>query len=155
MLYYEKSLNSAHQLDVGLNTFDNEPSISSTAALAASLGIGIGQEGLRAIDATDILASQPCDKTFFDWCQVEDSVAGKIPLHVQTQGPTTPAGGTPDVGPLPPLLQAAIASHIQIFELQTQDALLAFDPSYPGYSQYSSSYVQAILGADDVLGFSK
>jgi hypothetical protein len=155
-LNYEHSLGSAHQLDVGLNTFDNQPSISSTASLAASLGIGIGQEGLRAIDATDILSGQPCSAMFYDWCQVEDSVAGRIMLHVQTQGPTTPAGGDASLGPLPPLLQAALVNRIQVFELQTDDALLAFDPSYNptpnSQATYGAAYAQAVGTTAQTLG---
>jgi hypothetical protein len=56
------------------------------------------------------------------------------------------------MGPLPPLLQAGLTVHAQIFELYTQDWLTAFDPEYPGYTEYHADYAQAIASAAAVVG---
>jgi hypothetical protein len=56
------------------------------------------------------------------------------------------------MGPLPPLLQAGLTVHAQIFELYAQDWLIAFNPQYPGYAQYHAAYAQAIASAAAVVG---
>ena len=161
LIAYEGSLHSSHQLMAALNTFDDVPPGSDTAAWAAAAGIGFGFEGLQATDVSDIAQNTPCAA---DWCGLFDEYAGKVPLHVQTLGTSDPGPGTGPVssnensirtGPLPPLLEAALSLHAQIFELYPEDWELAFDPSYIGYATYHTAYSQAIDAAAAIVGVAK
>jgi hypothetical protein len=150
MLKFFNSLHSPDQLDIGLNIFEDTPPIATVAAEAASLGIGFGVEGLIGQNASEIQGNIPCID--FDWCRLFYDYAGMVPLRVQTLQASTPAGGESIVGPLPPLLKAALKIHAQIFEIYPQDALVAFDPNFPGYARFSQSYARAIASADATLG---
>lgn len=159
LIAFEGSLHSSHQLMVAINTFDAMPAPMTVAQEASQNGIGFGMEGLQASDAASISAGQPCGQS--NWCAVFNQYAGTVPLHLQTLYQTDPSGapatgsepkGIVRMGPLPPLLQAGLAVHAQIFELYAQDWLIAFDPQYPGYTQYHAAYAQAIDSAAAVVG---
>ena len=147
MIRFEGSLHSPKQLDVGLNTFDGVPAPTTVGREAARAGLGIGMQGLQARDVVDVQDHLPCA---VNWCAAFDQEAGKIPLHLQPLNATQPAGG--QIGPLPPLLQTGLALHAQIFELNPQDLLTAFDPQWPAYPQYHLGYAQAIEAATAVVG---
>lgn len=159
LIAFEGSLHANHQLMVAINTFDAMPAPMTVAQEASQNGIGFGMEGLQASDAASISAGQPCGQS--NWCAVFNRYAGTVPLHLQTLYQTDPSGapatgsepkGIVRMGPLPPLLQAGLAVHAQIFELYAQDWLIAFDPQYPGYAQYHAAYAQAIDSAAAVVG---
>lgn len=159
LVAFEGSLHANHQLMVAINTFDAMPSPEKVAQEASQDGIGFGMEGLQASDAAAISAGQPCGDS--NWCAVFTQFAGTVPLHLQTLYQSDPSGapatgseprGIVRVGPLPPLLQAGLTVHAQIFELYAQDWLIAFDPQYPGYAQYHAAYAQAIDSAAAVVG---
>jgi hypothetical protein len=120
--------------------------------------VGIAQ----ASDAAAISGGQTCGAS--NWCAVFTQFAGTVPLHLQTLYQSDPSGaaatgsepaGIVRMGPLPPLLQAGLAVHAQIFELYAQDWLIAFDPQYPNYAQYHAAYAQAIASAAAVVGTAK
>jgi hypothetical protein len=159
LIAFEGSLHATHQLMVAINTFDANPSPQAVAQEASQNGIGFGMEGLQASDAAAISAGTPCGAS--NWCAVFTQFAGTVPLHLQTLYQTDPSGapatgsepaGIVRMGPLPPLLQAGLTVHAQIFELYTQDWLIAFDPQYPGYTEYHAAYAQAIALAAAVVG---
>ncbi len=159
LIAFEGSLHAGHQLMVAINTFDAMPSPELVAQEASQNGIGFGMEGLQASDAAAISAGQPCGTS--NWCAVFTQFAGTVPLHLQTLYQSDPSGGPATgsepsgivrVGPLPPLLQAGLTVHAQIFELYAQDWLIAFDPQYPDYAQYHAGYAQAIDSAAAVVG---
>jgi hypothetical protein len=159
LIAFEGSLQSRHQLMVAINTFDSTPAPMTVAQQASQNGIGFGMEGLQASDAAAISAGQPCGDS--NWCAVFNQFAGTVPLHLQTLYQSDPSGapatgsepkGIVRVGPLPPLLQAGLAVHAQIFELYPQDWLIAFDPQYPGYAAYHAAYGQAIASAAAAVG---
>ncbi|HYS30479.1 MAG TPA: hypothetical protein VEQ12_13405 [Candidatus Limnocylindria bacterium] len=159
LVAFEGSLHANHQLMVAINTFDAMPSPEKVAQEASQDGIGFGMEGLQASDAAAISAGQPCCDS--NWCAVFTQFAGTVPLHLQTLYQSDPSGapatgseprGNVRVGPLPPLLQAGLTVHAQIFELYAQDWLIAFEPQHPGYAQYHAAYAQAIDSAAAVVG---
>jgi hypothetical protein len=159
LIAFEASLHSSHQLMVAINTFDAMPAPLVVAQEASQKGIGFGMEGLQASDAAAISTGTPCGSS--NWCAVFNQFAGAVPLHLQTLYQTDPSGapatgpepkGIVRMGPLPPLLEAGLAVHAQIFELYAQDWLIAFDPQYPGYAQYHATYAQALAAAAAVLG---
>jgi hypothetical protein len=162
LIAFEGSLHATHQLMVALNTFDDIPAPQTVAQEASQNGIGFGMEGLQASDAAAISGGQSCGAS--NWCAVFSQFAGTVPLHLQTLYQSDPSGapatgsepaGIVRVGPLPPLLQAGLAVHAQIFELYAQDWLIAFDPQYPNYAQYHADYAQAIASAAAVVGTAK
>jgi hypothetical protein len=53
----------------------------------------------------------------------------------------------PVTGTLQPLLQFAVAHGANAFEAYPEDLLIAFDPTYPGYSAYHTAYAAAIAAA--------
>ena len=159
LIDFEGSLHASHQLMVALNTFDANPSPQAVAQEASQNGIGFGMEGLQASDAVAISAGQPCGDS--NWCAVFTQFEGTVPLHLQTLYQSDPSGapatgseprGIVRVGPLPPLLQAGLTVHAQIFKLYAQDWLIAFDPRYPDYAQYHAAYARAIASAAAVVG---
>jgi len=150
MIGFLGSLHSGRQLVIGLNVGTNLPPITQEAQEAAARGIGFGEESLAGPEAADILSGRPCDQ--FNWCQLNTQYAGRVPLYVQSLYATSPNSAKPGEGPLPPLLEAALKVHVQIFEVYTSDLLLAFDPSFHNYAQYHESYVAAIAATARVVG---
>lgn len=159
VIAFEGSLHSSHQLMVAINTFDAMPAPMSVAQAASQVGIGFGMEGLQASDAAAISTGQACGES--NWCAVFNQYAGTVPLHLQTPYQTDPSGapatgsepkGIIRMGPLPPLLQAGLQVHAQIYELYAQDWLIAFDPQFPGYAQYHAAYAEALDAAAAVVG---
>jgi hypothetical protein len=150
MLNYEASLKSPKQLMlgvVGTNLIRNVP--QATAATAVAAGIGIGSQGMQAADITNY---PNCSS---GWCNLFNLYAGQVPLELQTIGLSCPAGvGQCPVdadqnatGSLVPLIPFGISHHAAVFEIYYRDWLLAFDPAYPGYSQYGAAYAQVLAQA--------
>jgi len=146
---FEGSLGSVHRVFGSLNYDD----MANGGAIAAAAGVGVGMEGMAKASADAVLTDQPCP--WVNWCATYASFAKKTPLYVQMFSYSDPSGNlhqTPPskqevTGPLPPLLQAGIAIHTQIFEIYQQDWLLALDPSYPGYATYHTEYLNALTAA--------
>ncbi len=161
MITFAASLHSRKQLLIGFNDYANEPPADEIAQWDAGTGIGFGFGGLQASDVSAYAAHQACGKT--NWCALYKQYAGRMPLFVQTLGQSFPGPevGTSLVptfaaaqatGPLPPLLETALAVHTQIFEIYAQDWLLAFDPGSAGYASYHTTYAQALARAAAVVG---
>ncbi len=161
MIAFAGGLHSPKQLIVSFNDYADFPPASQIAQEDAAAGVGFGFDGLQASDARAYGANQPCGQA--DWCALYNRYAGKMPLFVQTLGQSYPGAevGTSlaptllqaeATGPLPPLLRMSLALHTQIFELYSQDWLLAFDPNSAGYAQYHTQYAQALASAAAVVG---
>ncbi len=151
MLDYEKSLNSPKQLAVGLNAYGEPPKLDFSAVVAehaARDGIAIGNQGLSADDPRNDAAGKPC---MADWCRVFRQARGKVPLVLQTLGPTKP-DHSGDVGSLVDMLPFAVNQRVQIFEIYLQDWLVAYDPYTPGYPQHHEEYRRVLEDAAKVLG---
>ena len=151
MLDYQKSLNSPKQLAVGLNAYGEPPKLDFSAAVAEHAvkdGIAIGNQGLSADDARNDAAGKPC---MADWCRIFRLARGKVPLILQTLGPTHP-DHSGDVGSLADMLPFAVSQRVQIFEIYVQDWLVAYDPASPGYAQYHAEYRKALEDAAKALG---
>jgi len=151
MLDYQKSLNSPKQLAVGLNAYGEPPKLDFSAAVAERAvkdGIAIGNQGLSADDARNDAAGKPC---MADWCRIFRQARGKVPLILQTLGPTRP-DHSGDVGSLVDMLPFAVSQRVQIFEIYVQDWLVAYDPGSPGYAQYHAEYQKALEDAAKELG---
>jgi hypothetical protein len=146
------------QLNVSINSFANYPSSTQIAAEDAAWGIGFGFNGLQASDATAAAANNADPQCNADWCGLYNQYAGKVPLYIQTLQASDPGPGTSSTsestGPLPPLLSTALEMHTQIFELYAEDWLMAFDPTFPGYSEYHTKTAQALDSAASIVGTS-
>jgi hypothetical protein len=141
MLNYEGSLKSPKQLMlgvVGTNLMRNVPQAAAATAVAAH--IGFGSQGLEGKDITNY------PNCASDWCNLFNQYVGQVPLELQTISQSDPTGAGP-TGSLVPLLPFGISHHATVLEIYYQDWLLAFDPAYPGYSQYGSAYAQALTQA--------
>jgi hypothetical protein len=151
MLDYEKSLNSPKQLAVGLNAYGEPPKLDFSAAVAehaARDGIAIGNQGLSADDPRNDAVGKPC---MADWCRVFRQARGKVPLVLQTLGPTKP-DHSGDVGSLVDMLPFAVNQRVQIFEIYLQDWLVAYDQYTPGYPEHHEEYRRVLEDAAKVLG---
>jgi hypothetical protein len=141
MLDYEKSLASPKQLMVGINLVENDLNIpNAVAAKAVANGIGFGNQGLQLNDSVHFNAGQPCQG---NWCALFNRYSGQVPLELQTVSQSDPSGGPP-VGSLADLLPFAVSQHANVFEIYWEDWLVAYDPAFPGYSQYHVAYSQAV-----------
>jgi hypothetical protein len=150
MLDFQKSLNSPKQLALGLNAYGEPPKLDFSAAVAERAvkdGIAIGNQGLSADDARNDAEGKPC---MADWCRVFRQARGKVPLILQTLGPTRP-DHSGDVGSLVDMLPFAVSQRVQIFEIYVQDWLVAYDPAAPGYAQYHGEYRKALEDAAKAL----
>ena len=133
MLNYASTLKSPKRLMVGIDSYDSNSMPDSEAATAVTLHMAFGNQGMRA---TDITKYPHCSS---DWCNLFDQYTGNVPLELQTIELSNPAG-TGNVGSLVTLLPFAVSHHATILEIYCYDWLLAFDPSYPGYSKYGAAY---------------
>lgn len=140
MLNYESTLKSPKQMGVGIDSYDSDSMPESEAATAVSLKFGIGNEGLELSDVTNY---PHCGA---DWCALFDEYAGTVPMELQTYLLSDPTNNPP-VGSLVVLLPFAVSHHATVFEIYTDDWLLAYDPNYPGNATYGAGYVAAFKAA--------
>ncbi|HEY6767898.1 MAG TPA: putative Ig domain-containing protein [Candidatus Sulfotelmatobacter sp.] len=141
MLAYESTLKSPKQLMVGLDSVDSNDMPDSEAAAAISMHIAIGNQGMKA---NDITKYPHCSS---DWCDLfAEYKNSNLPLELQTIALSSPQGNAP-VGSLVTLLPFAVQNHATVLEIYTYDWLLAFDPSYPGYSTYGAAYASTFKAA--------
>jgi hypothetical protein len=134
----EKSLNSSVPLMTSINFVPGGGNVAPdrVAERAVADGIGFGYQGARASDITSYLSGQPCGA---DWCGLFGLYAGKVPLELQTAGPSSP-NGSGVVGSLASLIPFALRLYTQCFELNIADWLITYAPTYPGYSEYHAAY---------------
>ncbi len=140
MLNYEYTLKSPKPMGVGIDSVDTITMPESEAATAVSLKFGFGNQGFELSDITDY---PHCSA---DWCALFDQYAGSVPLELQTIALSDPTNNPP-VGSLVNLLPFAVSHHATVFEIYTDDWLLAFDPNYPGYKTYGAAYATAFKAA--------
>lgn len=142
MLTYESSLNSGKQLMVGVTPMGAPTTVvpSYVAPLAIPLHVGFGSQGLEQSDITNY------PNCTANWCNLFAQFAGQAPLELQTYLQSCP-DGTCTTGSLVNLVPFAVSHHASVLEIYYQDWLLAFDPSYPGNSEYGASYAQVLTQA--------
>lgn len=133
MLNYESTLKSPKELMVGIDSVDTDTMPESEAATAVSLKMAFGNEGMQLTDVTNY---PYCSS---DWCNLFNEYTGDVPLELQTIGVSSPENDPP-VGSLTVLLPFAVQNHATIFEIYTDDWLLAYDPNYPGNGTYGPAY---------------
>jgi hypothetical protein len=150
MMSQVASMNSSKkQLMVGIVGGGPDPVPAALAQAVVPEGIGFGSQGLKASDQ----ANYPSCTA--DWCNLFNQYAGQVPLELQTVGPSCPAGtgqcpsnlDASATGSLVPLIPWAATHKVDILELYHQDWLIAYDPNYPGNSQYGAAYATAIQAA--------
>ena len=91
MLDFEGSLHAAKQLMVSITPVQapghNPQEVSDfLAPIAVKNGIGFGNQGLST------MAMRDCTGMQADWCNLFERFQGKVPLEVQTLGPSCPQG---------------------------------------------------------------
>lgn len=147
MLSYEATLKSPKQIMVGLDSTNYFPTDQevTVAATAVAAQFGIGSQGLQKSDLTNY---PNCTS---DWCNLFNEYTGEVPLELQTFQVTDPTGAS-QTGSLVDLIPFAVQHHATILEVLWQDWLLAYDPNYPGNSQYGASYAQVLQAAAGVSG---
>jgi hypothetical protein len=145
MLNYEAILHSPKQLMLGVVGTDLFPSsdVAQEVATGVAGHIGFGSQGLQAIDLTNY---PNCTS---DWCNLFNQYVGQgVPLELQTIAPSDPTdSGVTATGSLVQLIPFAVSHHADILEIYYQDWLIAYDPNYPGNSQYGAAYAQVIQAA--------
>ena len=91
MVEFEGSLNSPKQLMVSITPV-RAPGVNPQAVadflapIAVKNGLGFGNQGLSA------QAMRDCTGMQADWCNLFERYKGKVPLEVQTLGPSCPGG---------------------------------------------------------------
>lgn len=154
MLDYTKSLPSTHPFLVALDGAPGPKSDDTYADIAGRAthdGIGFGTEALVNSSATWNTTTGGPSCLGMGFCWLFNKFQGKVPLEVQTIGPSSPNGSGP-VGSLVPLLAYSLDEHAQIFEVYFSDWLIAFDPHYPLYSAYHAVYGPALKAVARVVG---
>jgi hypothetical protein len=148
----ERSLNASKQLMTSINYVPGgaDAAPDQVAARAVADGIGFGYQGARASDISSYQSGQPCGA---DWCALFGQYAGRVPLELQTVSPSSP-NGSGVVGSLVNMIPFALALHVQCFELNIADWLIAYAPSFPGYAQYHTAYLAAFQDALAEVGSS-
>jgi hypothetical protein len=89
MLQFEGSLHAVRQLMVSITPVQspgaNPQEVSDfIAPIAVKYGIGFGNQGLSS------MAMRDCTGMQADWCNLFERFQGKVPLEVQTLGPSCP-----------------------------------------------------------------
>ena len=140
MMDYEKGLKSPHQLMIGLTFIDGETVTDLVAAHAVLDGIGFGNQGFQLSDISSYANGKDCQG---NWCNLFVQYAGQVPLQLQTKGKSSPSN-SPPTGSLVKLLPFAAGLHTTVFEIYWEDWLIAYSPTYPGYSQYHAAYAKVL-----------
>ncbi len=142
MLSYEAALSSSKQLMVGVTPMGvpNTTVPNYVAPLAVPMRVGFGSQGLELSDITNY------PNCTANWCNLFAQYAGQSPLELQTYLQSCPDNSC-TTGSLVNLVPFAVSHHATILEIYYQDWLLAFDPSYPGNSQYGAAYAQVLTQA--------
>jgi hypothetical protein len=145
---YERSLNPTMKLMAALNqVYTNgawdQSYTTSEAVSAVANGQGIGSQGWQQSDIANFQAGLPCAS---NWCSLFDQYYGQVPLELQQAGDSVANGGT-TTGSLADIIPFAAAHHTDILEIYVQDLMTAFNPKWPSYAQYGSSYRQAMVTA--------
>jgi hypothetical protein len=110
------------------------------APLAVPLHVGFGSQGLEQSDITNY------PNCTANWCNLFAEYSGQAPLELQTYLQSCPDKSC-TTGSLVDLVPFAVAHKATVLEIYYQDWLLAFDPSYPGNSQYGAAYAQVLTQA--------
>lgn len=142
MLSYEATLGSSKQLMVGVTPMGAPTTVvpDYVAPLAVPLHVGFGSQGLELSDITNY------PNCTANWCNLFAQYAKQAPLELQTYLQSCP-DNTCTTGSLVDLVPFAVSHHASVLEIYYQDWLLAFDPSYPGNSQYGAAYAQVLTQA--------
>lgn len=142
MLDYEQTLHSTKQLMVGVTPMGAPPTAvpDYVAPLAAPMKVGFGSQGFELSDITNY------PNCTADWCNLFAQFAGQVPLELQTYLQSCP-DNTCTTGSLVNLVPFAVSHHATVLEIYYQDWLVAFDPSYPGNSQYGAAYAKVLTTA--------
>ena len=142
MLTYESSLNSGKQMMVGVTPMGSPTTVvpDYVAPLAIPVHVGFGSQGLEQSDITNY------PNCTADWCNLFAEFAGQAPLELQTYLQSCPDNSC-TTGSLVNLVPFAVSHHASVMEIYYQDWLLAFDPTYPGNTEYGPSYAQVLTQA--------
>ena len=142
MLDFEVTLKSGKQLMVGVTPMGAPTTVvpNYIAPLAVPMHVGFGSQGL---EKSDISNYPNCTA---NWCNLFAAYAGQAPLELQTYLQSCPDNSC-TTGSLTDLVPFAVSHHASVLEIYYQDWLLAFDPSYPGNSQYGAAYAQVLTNA--------
>lgn len=142
MLNYESTLQSGTQLMVGVTPMGvpDTQVPNFLAPLAPPMSIGFGSQGLQQSDITNY------PNCTANWCNLFATYNKQVPLELQTYLQSCPQNNC-TTGSLVNLVPFAISHNASVLEIYYQDWLLAFDPSYPGNSQYGPSYAQVLTQA--------
>ena len=142
MLNYESSLQASKQIMVGVTPMGSPSTMvpDFAAPLAAAERIGFGSQGLEKSDITNY------PNCTADWCNLFAQHAGEVPLELQTYLQSCP-DKTCQTGSLVDLVPFALSHHATVLEIYYQDWLLAFDPTFPGNSQYGPAYATVLTQA--------
>lgn len=145
---HERSLNPTMQLmgalnEVYVNGSWDQSYATSEARSAVANEQGIGSQGWQESDIAAFKAGQPCTS---NWCSLFDQYTGQVPLELQQAGDSVANGGT-TTGSLADIIPFAAAHHTNILEIYVEDLMTAFDPKWPSYSKYGTSYRDAMVTA--------
>jgi hypothetical protein len=142
MLNYEATLHSTKQLMVGVTPMGAPTTVvpDYVAPLAVPMHVGFGSQGFELSDITNY------PNCTADWCNLFAQFAGQAPLELQTYLQSCPDNSC-TTGSLVNLVPFAVSHHATVLEIYYQDWLLAFDPSYPGNSEYGAAYAKVLTTA--------
>lgn len=142
MMSYEATLHSTKQLMVGVTPMGAPNTVvpDYVAPLAVPMHVGFGSQGFQLSDITEY------PNCTANWCNLFAQFAGQAPLELQTYLQSCPDNSCA-TGSLVNLLPFAISHHATVLEIYYQDWLLAFDPSYPGNSEYGAAYAKVLTQA--------
>ena len=142
MMSYEATLHSTKQLMVGVTPMGAPNTVvpDYVAPLAVPMHVGFGSQGFQLSDITEY------PNCTANWCNLFAQFAGQAPLELQTYLQSCPDNSCA-TGSLVTLVPFAISHHATVLEIYYQDWLLAFDPSYPGNSEYGAAYAKVLTQA--------
>jgi hypothetical protein len=142
MMSYEATLHSTKQLMVGVTPMGAPNTVvpDYVAPLAVPMHVGFGSQGFQQSDITEY------PNCTANWCNLFAQFAGQAPLELQTYLQSCPDNSC-TTGSLVNLVPFAISHHATVLEIYYQDWLLAFDPSYPGNSEYGAAYAKVLTQA--------
>ncbi|MCI4331957.1 MAG: hypothetical protein L3K19_08970 [Thermoplasmata archaeon] len=154
MIDYEHSMSSTHPFLVALDGAlgpRTDDTFADIGGRASRDGVGFGTEALVNSSATWNATTGLASCVGGGFCMLFNRFQGRVPLEVQTIGPSSPNGSGP-VGSLVPLLSYSLQEHAQVYEIYFSDWLTAFDPNSPNYAAYHSVYEPAFKAVGRVVG---
>ena len=155
MIDFIGGLRPAKPVVITLNKLDGDANLPRDMARKAveGYGFGIGTQGATARAIQQYASTNPNVRCYADWCRLFERYKDSgVPLEIQTPLQSRPSGASfaSHTGPLPPLIDFALARGVTSLELYPFEWFVA-NGTAPAYTADKKAYGAALTRAHRTL----